>query len=402
MLGIKDVEVESRRVLIRADLNVPIENGAVASAERISAALPTIRHALERGAAVQVMSHLGRPQEGSADPEFSLRPVAARLQQELGAKVRFIDEWIDGVPVACGEVALFENVRFLPGETGNEQSLGRRMAQLCDVYVMDAFGSAHRAHASTCAVAGFAPISCAGLLLGREIESLNAALEQPRRPVVSIVGGAKVADKLPVLRRLAELSDNLIVGGGIANTFLAAAGHPIARSLHEPHLLDTAREIMAASDAKGCQIPLPSDVVVADAIDNAESTRNLQIDDVSGGDMIFDIGSDTRSAYRAMLLDAGTILWNGPAGVFERELFEKGTKAIARAVAESSAYSVAGGGDTLAALGKFGRIEDVSYICTGGGAFLDYVQGKTLPAIEALNQAQMRREAGRPALAQLS
>ena len=390
MISVNHVDLSGKRVLVRADLNVPIEDGAVASAERIKAAMPTIRHALDRDAAVQVMSHLGRPQEGAAEPRYSLRPVADYLASRLDEEVHFYADWIDGVAVKRGTVAVFENVRFLRGELANDASLGRKMASLCDVFVMDAFACAHRFQASTCAVGQFAPVACSGLLLERELQALDAVLTEPERPVVSIVGGAKVADKLPVLRRLAEISDTLIVGGGIANTFLAATGNQVASSLFEPDLLDEALAIASVAKANQCRLPLPVDVAVSQSIDDADGAQLKTIEQVSGGDMIFDIGASTIKRYSECLRDAGTILWNGPVGVFERPAFSEGTRAMADAVAASSAYSVAGGGDTLAALDRFGRIDDISYVSTGGGAFLDYVQGKPLPAVDMLKDVQAR------------
>ncbi len=384
MLSIKKVDLQDRRVLIRADLNVPVENGVVRSSERINASLKTINYALKHGAAVQVMSHFGRPKEGQTDDRYSLRPVANFLQQVLGRKVEFISDWRHTNGTEPGTVAVLENVRFLTGETSNDKSLSRRMAKLCDVFVMDAFGAAHRKHASTVGVMEFAPKSCAGLLLKREVKSLKKALNKPCAPVVSIVGGAKVADKLPALRRLAQMSDTLIVGGGIANTFLHATGYPVGSSLHEPELKQVANEVLELSKQHNCEIPMPVDVIVSEAIDDYDRASQKRIEDIDKDDMIFDIGSQTCQIYSKRLMDAGTIIWNGPVGVFERAAYSKGTRAIAKTVGESSAFSVAGGGDTLSALNQFGKIDEVSYVSTGGGAFLEYIQGRSLPAIEML------------------
>jgi phosphoglycerate kinase len=361
-----------------------VKNGVVTSDARLNAALPTLRDALDRGAAVMVMSHLGRPTEGAnadTEPEFSLAPVAKRLSELLSRPVPLKSDWIDGVRVAAGDIVLLENVRWLPGEGANDEALARRMAALCDVYVMDAFATAHRAQASTHAVARFAPIACAGPLLAAELEALEQALARPARPMIAIVGGAKVSTKLDVLLRLSELADRIIVGGGIANTFIAAAGYPVGKSLHEPDLLAKARAI-----ADKVEIPLPLDVMCAPALaEDAEATLR-KLDEVGDDEMILDIGPMTAREWGVALEHAGTILWNGPVGVFEYDQFGEGTRALAESIARSAAFSIAGGGDTLAAIDKYGVTQGISYISTGGGAFLEFVEGKELPAVEVLRQ----------------
>ena len=379
-----DLDLGDRRVLIREDLNVPLGDGEVASDARLRAALPTLRQAADAGARVMVMSHLGRPKEGAPDPAFSLAPVARRLGELLGREVRLAGDWLDGPDVAPGEVVLCENVRFLEGEKADDETLARRMAALCDIYVMDAFGTAHRAQASTCGVARFAPVACAGPLLRAELDALGKALARPARPLVAIVGGSKVSTKLGVLEALSERVDRLIVGGGIANTFIAAAGHEVGASLHEPDLVGQAARIRDALRRRGGDVPVPGDVVVADApIDSAVATVKA-VDRVEAGEMILDIGPDTARACCEVIESAGTVVWNGPVGVFEREPFAAGTRELARAVARSPAFSIAGGGDTLAAIDAFGVAGQVSYVSTGGGAFLEFLEGKTLPAIAAL------------------
>ena len=380
----REVELAARRVLVREDLNVPVKDGAVTNDARIRAALPTLRQAAQAGARVMVMSHLGRPKEGEPDPALSLAPVARRLGELLGRSVRTAEDWPDGLDVAAGEIVMLENIRFQPGETENDEGLGRRLAALCDVFVMDAFAAAHRAHASTCAVARFAPVACAGPLLEAELDVLGRVLDAPRPPLVAVVGGAKVSTKLRVLERLAERVDNLIVGGGIANTFLAAAGLPVGRSLHEPDLVPVAAALLARAARRGRPIPLASDVVVAGECSAAAVPRVERSDAVSGDDMILDLGPDTCARFTRLLQAAGTILWNGPLGVFELEPFSTGTRTLARAVAQSAAFSVAGGGDTLAAVERFGVAEDLGYVSTGGGAFLELVEGRTLPALAVL------------------
>lgn len=383
ILAMQDVDLAGKRVLIREDLNVPLKDGAITSDARIRAALPTITKALEAGAAVMVMSHLGRPTEGEPADEFSLRPVAERLSALLGADVGLLRDWIDGVEVEPGQVVLLENVRFLPGEKSCADDLSQRMAALCDVFVMDAFGTAHRAQASTYGVARFAPIACAGPLLAGELAALGKALDDPARPMVAIVGGSKVSTKLTVLDALADIVDVLIVGGGIANTFLAAAGHAVGNSLYEADMLDTASSLAAGGEGRA-DIPLMSDVVVANEFSAAAGATVRSIDAVQDDELILDIGPQTAAAFSKILADAGTIIWNGPVGVFEFDRFADGTRVIAEAIAASSAFSVAGGGDTLAAIDKFGIGNDVSYISTGGGAFLEFVEGKKLPAVEVL------------------
>jgi phosphoglycerate kinase len=373
-----DLSLENQRVLIREDLNVPVRDGVVTSDARLRAALPTIEQAHAQGAAVMLMSHLGRPEEGEPDASFSLAPVAACLSQLLGKQVTLIQDWEHAAP-APGEILLLENVRFNAGEKANDPALAKRYAALCDVFVMDAFGTAHRAQASTHGVAEFAPTACAGPLLAAELDALERALTSPTPPMLAIVGGSKVSTKLTVLESLAQKCDSLIVGGGIANTFLAAAGYPVGKSLCEHDMLDTARALMRATS-----IPLPVDVVVATAFDqDAEATVKLA-SEVSDEDMILDIGPQAAQAIAEQLMKAGTILWNGPVGVFEFEQFSGGTRTVAQAIAASDGFSLAGGGDTLAAIDQFGIADNVSYISTGGGAFLEYVEGKTLPAVAML------------------
>lgn len=384
MISIRDIDVRGKRVLIRSDLNVPLDAMDGKAHQRVRAAMETIRYALSENAAVLVVSHVGRPVEGDAEERYSLKPMVAQLSSMLDAQVAFATEWIHGVDLRCGAVTLGENVRFLPGEYRNDGNLARRMAELCDVFVMDAFGAAHRSQASTVGVCEFAPISCAGLLLEHEVLSLETALRDPARPVVSIVGGAKVADKLLALQRLAELSDVLIVGGGIANTFLAASGKPVGNSLCEPELFDIARAVIDSTEASGCELPLPVDAVVARSIDDQSGAAEKPVEETASTDMIFDIGNVTSEVYRQRVMDARTIIWNGPVGVFERRAFSGGTEALVHAVTKSAAHSAVGGGDTLAAVDRFGSLDDITYASTGGGAFLEYVQGNALPAIEML------------------
>jgi phosphoglycerate kinase len=379
-----DLELSGKRVLIREDLNVPVRDGKVTSDARILASLPTIRAALEEGAAVMLMSHLGRPTEGEPDDAFSLQPVAARLAELLGRDVPLVRDWIDGVEVAPGSVVLLENVRFLVGEKACDAALARKMAALCDVFVMDAFGTAHRAQASTYGVAEHAPVACAGPLLAAELEALGKALDNPARPLVAIVGGSKVSTKLDVLDALAGIVDFLIVGGGIANTFIAAAGHDVGKSLHEPDMLDTARGLAKGGEGRA-QIPVPTDVVVAAEFADVDGTIRA-VDGVSGDELILDIGPETAARFSEIIAGAGTVIWNGPVGVFEFENFGAGTRALAEAIAASDAFSVAGGGDTLAAIDKYSVADRISYISTGGGAFLEFVEGKKLPAVEVLER----------------
>ena len=385
VLNMSELDLAGKRVLIREDLNVPVADGQITSDVRIKAALPTIRAAVDAGAAVMLMSHLGRPTEGEPDEKYSLAPVAARLSTLFDIPVTLVTDWIDGVDVGPGQVVLLENVRFLPGEKRCDDDLSKRMAALCDVFVMDAFGTAHRAQASTYGVAKYAPIACAGPLLSGELAALAKALDNPARPMVAIVGGSKVSTKLTVLDALAGIVDQLIVGGGIANTFIAAAGHEVGKSLHEPDMLDTATAL-ANNNADRAEIPVPIDVVVANEF-SADATATIKsIRDVGEDELILDIGPDTSKHFATILASAGTIIWNGPVGVFEFDQFGDGTKAIAEAIAKSNAFSVAGGGDTLAAIDKYGVADDVSYISTGGGAFLEFVEGKKLPAVEILEK----------------
>lgn len=381
VLKMIDLDLSGKRVLIREDLNVPVKDGKVTSDARIRASLPTIRLALEKGAAVLVCSHLGRPEEGVFSEENSLAPVAVYLTEALGREVPLVRDYLNGVEVKPGEVVLLENVRFNPGEKKNTDELAQKYAALCDVYVMDAFGTAHRAQASTHGAGKFAKVACAGPLLAAELEALGKALDKPAKPMAAIVAGSKVSTKLDVLNSLSEICDQLIVGGGIANTFLAAAGLPVGKSLYEPELLETAKAIAAK-----VSVPLPVDVVVAKAFAaDAEATVKA-VADVADDDMILDIGPETAAQFAELLKSAKTVLWNGPVGVFEFDQFAGGTKVLAEAIAASDAFSIAGGGDTLAAIDKFGVAEQISYISTGGGAFLEFVEGKVLPAVEMLEQ----------------
>lgn len=385
IIRMTDLDLSGKRVLIRQDLNVPIdENGKITSQQRISASLPTIRLALEKGAAVMVTSHLGRPQEGVWSEADSLAPVAARLSELLGVDVPLLRDWVDGVDVAPGQVVLLENCRMNVGEKADDEALSRKYAALCDVFVMDAFGTAHRAQASTHGVIRFAPVAAGGPLLMAELDALDKALANPARPLLAIVAGSKVSTKLELLSSLVGKVDQLIVGGGIANTFIAAEGHGVGKSLVELDLLDTARQIDAAAKARGAEIPLPTDVVVAPAFAADAPATVKPVDAVGAEDMILDIGPDTAAAYAALIAKAGTVVWNGPVGVFEFDAFGKGTEALARAIASSPAFSIAGGGDTLAAVDKYAIADQVSYISTGGGAFLEFLEGKTLPAVAAL------------------
>jgi phosphoglycerate kinase len=376
-----DLDLAGKRVLIREDLNVPIKDGVVTSDARIRAALPTIRHALAAGAKVMVMSHLGRPTEGEYNQNYSMAPVAKRLGDLLGRTIPVEQSWTNGLNQADGELVMLENVRFNPGEKKNDDTLAKGYAKLCDVFVMDAFGTAHRAQASTHGVAKFAPVACAGPLLAKELDALGRALAAPTPPIAAIVGGSKVSTKLMVLETLADKVDQLIVGGGIANTFLAAAGKPVGKSLCEPDLIPAAQALM-----KKVNIPLPTDVVVGKEFSPTAAARVVSVDDVAEDDMIFDIGPDSAKYLAGIIASMGTIIWNGPVGVFEFDQFGEGTKTISLAIAKSSGFSIAGGGDTLAAVDKYDIIDQVSYISTGGGAFLEYVEGKTLPAVAMLEQ----------------
>ncbi len=386
-----DQALTGRRVMIRADLNVPVADGRVTSDARIVATLPTVDEALAKGAAVIVLSHLGRPREGQYSEEFSLRPVAAHLSRLLGRDVPLVRDWLNGVAVKPGEVVLCENVRFNSGEKKDDEGLARRMAALCDIFVMDAFGTAHRAEASTHGVAKFAKIACAGPLLVKELEALGKALRDPKLPLVAIVGGSKVSTKLGLLANLVTKVDTLIVGGGIANTFIAAAGHPVGKSLYEPELLAQARELAAPAPGRA-RIPVPGDVVVARERSETAPAITRAVGDVQADELILDIGPQTAAQYAAIVRDAGTIVWNGPVGVFEIEQFGTGTRRLAEAVAASAAFSIAGGGDTLAALDRYGLADRISYVSTGGGAFLEFLEGKTLPAVAILEARA--REAG--------
>jgi phosphoglycerate kinase len=380
------LDLRDKRVLIREDLNVPIQGGAVSSDARIRAALPTIQAALTAKARVLVMSHLGRPEEGQYAEEFSLAPVAKRLAQLLGVPVGFKKDWLDGVDVKPGEVVLLENVRFNKGEKKDAEDLSRRMAALCDIFVMDAFGTAHRAEASTHGVAKYAPVACAGPLLVSELSALETALEKPARPLLAIVAGSKVSTKLTVLESLLSKVDQLIVGGGITNTFLAALGFNVGKSLYEPNMLDICKRLLEQSKKRGIVIPMPTDVVVATEISAKAEADVKDVRNVSANEMILDIGPDSAEALAKLVGSAGTILWNGPVGVFEFPQFGEGTRILATAIARSPAFSLAGGGDTLAAIEKYGVEDSISYISTGGGAFLEFVEGKKLPAVEILEQ----------------
>ncbi len=379
-------DLSGKRVLIREDLNVPIKEGVVTSDARIRAALPTIQAALTAKARVMLMSHLGRPEEGKFVEEFSLAPVAKRLTQLLGVPTALKRDWLNGVVVAPGEVVLLENVRFNKGEKGNSDDLAKKMAALCDIYVMDAFGTAHRAEASTHGVAKYAPIACAGPLLVSELSALETALEKPARPLLAIVAGSKVSTKLTVLETLLSKVDQLIVGGGIANTFLAALGFNVGKSLHEPEMLDICRRLIEQSQKRGIVIPMPTDVVIATEFSARAEADVKPVDRVAADEMILDIGPDSAEHIAKLIAAAGTVLWNGPVGVFEFDQFGEGTRVLANAIARSKAFSLAGGGDTLAAIEKYGVEDSISYISTGGGAFLEFVEGKKLPAVEILEQ----------------
>ncbi|HSY08333.1 MAG TPA: phosphoglycerate kinase [Steroidobacteraceae bacterium] len=384
VLRMSDADLRGKRVLIREDLNVPVHAGAVTSDARIRAALPTIRYAIDQHAKVFVLSHLGRPTEGVYDEQYSLAPVAARLSDLLGQPVGLRKDWLTGVDCPPGSAVLCENVRFNPGEKKDSELLARQMAALCDVFVMDAFGTAHRAEASTHGVAKFAPVACAGPLLVGELTALERALKSPARPFVAIVAGSKVSTKLTVLESLLKKVDKLIVGGGIANTFLAASGVNVGRSLHEAEMLDVARALGAHARTRDVQIPLPTDVVVAREFAATAHADVRSIHDVRDNEMILDIGPDTAEHFSELLQAAGTIIWNGPVGVFEFAQFGEGTRTIADAIARSKAFSIAGGGDTLAAIEKYGVEDGISYVSTGGGAFLEFVEGRTLPAVAML------------------
>jgi phosphoglycerate kinase len=381
-----DLDLSGKRVLIRQDLNVPVKDGKVTSDLRIQASVPTIKHALEAGASVMVMSHLGRPVEGKFDNESSLKPVAEKLSTLLGKPVRLEKEWLDGIEIAAGEVVLCENVRFNVGEKKNSDELGKKMAALCDIFVMDAFGTAHRAQASTHSVAKYTAIACAGPLLANELDALGKALNQPKKPLIAIVGGSKVSTKLTVLESLSTKVDQLIVGGGIANTFIAAAGFSVGKSLYEADLIDEANRLMVAAEKAGSAIPVPVDVVCAKEFSDTAEATIKKVEEVEDDDLILDIGPETSKQYAQMLKTAGTIVWNGPVGVFEIDQFAEGTKSLSEAIADSDAFSIAGGGDTLAAIDKYNIKDKVSYTSTGGGAFLEFLEGKVLPAVAILEE----------------
>ncbi len=384
MLAMSDLDLAGKRVLIREDFNVPLKNGKIADDTRLRAGLPTLTQAVKAGARVIVMSHLGRPKEGVFDAASSMAPVADALTKMLGQPVKLVANWIDGVACAPGEVVLVENVRFLVGEEQDDPALAKKMAALCDIYVNDAFATAHRAQASTHGVARFAPVACAGPLMKAEIDALKQALHAPKRPLVAIVGGSKVSTKLEVLESLLAKVDQLIVGGGIANTFLKAAGAEIGKSLCENDMLDTARRVIAAAKARGAEVPVLTDVVCGKEFSETTPATTKPVSAITADDMIMDVGPETAQRFNEILKSAGTIVWNGPLGVFEFDAFAGGTRALAKAIADSSAFSIAGGGDTLAAIAKFGIADRVSYISTAGGAFLEYLEGKTLPAVAAL------------------
>jgi phosphoglycerate kinase len=386
-LKLTDLDLAGKRVLIRADLNVPVKDGKVTSDARITASMPTIEHCMKAGASVMVMSHRGRPEEGKADEENSMQPIAEDMSAKLGKEVRLVKDYLDSAPdVSAGEVVLLENVRFNAGEKKDDEALAKQYAALCDVFVMDAFGTAHRAQASTHGAGKFAPTACAGLLLAEELDALGKALADPARPMVAIVGGSKVSTKLTVLEALSEKVDQLVVGGGIANTFLKASGHNVGKSLCEDDLVDTAKALMEKMTARGATIPIATDVVVGKKFDENEPAVLKKADEVADDDMIFDIGPDSAKELADIIAKAGTIVWNGPVGVFEFDQFGEGTKTVSMAIANANGFSLAGGGDTIAAIQKYDIYDKVSYISTAGGAFLEYLEGKTLPAVAMLEE----------------
>lgn len=386
LINMTDLDLRGKRVVIREDLNVPIKNNIITSDQRLRAALPTLCKALEAKAAVIVLSHLGRPEEGHTDPKLSLQPVAEYLAHHLPFPVRFETDYLDGVHVSPGELVICENVRFNPGEKANDPKLAQKLARLCDIFIMDAFGTAHRAQASTYGIAQYAPVAVAGPLLMRELKALERAFKAPEKPIAAIVGGAKISSKLSLLKRMVSMVDVLIPGGGIANTFLKAKGEEIGVSLCEDSLLNEAREILALAEASGCEILLPKDVVVGKSFQESCPAFNKSLANVAIDDMILDVGPETAARYNDILAQAKTIIWNGPVGVFEYPQFGYGTRALAIAIANSDAFSIAGGGDTLAAIDKYGLTDQISYISTGGGAFLEYLEGKTLPAVAILEE----------------
>jgi len=386
-IKLTDLDLAGKRVLIRADLNVPVKDGKVTSDARIAASMPTIEHCMKAGAKVMVMSHRGRPEEGVADEENSMQPIANDMSAKLGKTVPLVKDYLENAPeVNEGEVVLLENVRFNSGEKKDNEELAKKYASLCDVFVMDAFGTAHRAQASTHGVGKFAPTACAGILLSGELDALAKALAEPARPMVAIVGGSKVSTKLTVLEALSEKVDQLVVGGGIANTFLKAAGHPVGKSLCEDDLVDTAKALMEKMQVRGASIPIATDVVVGKQFDENEPAILKQADEVADDDMIFDIGPDSARVLADIIAKAGTIVWNGPVGVFEFDQFGEGTRTVSMAIANASGFSLAGGGDTIAAIQKYDIYDKVSYISTAGGAFLEYLEGKTLPAVAMLEE----------------
>jgi phosphoglycerate kinase len=387
VIKMTDLDLAGKRVLIRQDLNVPVKDGKVTSAKRIQASLPTIEHCIQAGARVMIMSHLGRPTEGEPAAEFSMQPVADYLSDALGKQVPLITDYLENTPeLNDGDVVLLENVRFNVGEKGNDEALSKQYAALCDIYVMDAFGTAHRAQASTHGAGQFAPVACAGPLLAGELEALGNALDNPKRPMAAIVGGSKVSTKLTVLESLSKVVDQLIPGGGIANTFIAAMGHNVGKSLYEEDLIPEAKKLMAAAAAAGNEIPVPTDVVVGKEFSESTPATVKKVEDVEDDDMIFDIGPETAARFAEMMKAAGTIVWNGPLGVFEFPQFAEGTKVLGAAIADSDAFSIAGGGDTLAAVDDFGLTERISYISTGGGSFLEFLEGKQLPVVVMLEE----------------
>ncbi len=392
IVKMSDLKLKNKRVLLRVDLNVPLKNGEITSDLRIRAVIPTIKAAMQAGAKVMILSHLGRPEEGSSDPQFSLAPIAACLSKLLKKEVPLIQNWINGFEMNDHDVVLLENVRLIPGEKDNKPELAKKMAGLCDIFVMDAFATAHRAEASTCGIIEYAPIACAGPLLLGELEALHNIMHNPKHPIIAIVGGSKVSTKLGLLDSLSQKVDTLIIGGGIANTFIAAQGYTVGRSLYEPDLIDVAEQLTLNAQQRGAEIPIPTDVIVADKLsDDAESSARL-ISQVDDNEKIYDLGPDTIKKYVGIIKKAKTILWNGPVGAFEIEQFGEGTEAIAHAIAESKGFSVAGGGDTLAAIEKYHIADKIDYISTGGGAFLSYLEGKPLPAIDALEKHAAKHE----------
>jgi phosphoglycerate kinase len=393
VLEMTGLDLAGKRVLIRQDLNVPLNDGVVTSDQRIKASMPTIQHCVDAGAQVMIMSHLGRPEEGNPEPQFSLQPVADYLANALGKPVPLVSDYLEQAPaMVAGEVVLLENVRFNAGEKADDEVLSRQYATLCDIFVMDAFGTAHRAQASTYGVGQFAPVACAGPLLAAELDALGKALHEPASPVVAIVGGAKVSTKLTVLESLSEIVDQLIPGGGIANTFIAAAGYNVGKSLVELDLIPQAKRLMQQAEAQGRDIPIPLDVVCGKEFSATAVATIKSVDKVEDDDMIFDIGPQTAIRFAEILQQAATIVWNGPVGVFEFDQFGEGTRALSQAIAESAAFSIAGGGDTLAAVDKYGIADQISYISTGGGAFLEFLEGKQLPAV-AMLEARYRNYA---------